>query len=135
MFNKEKKISAFKNKAHRILLELNYRQMKTNAYVKETITILVGKYELLLTTIKRSKLSYYGHLCRHDSLSKTSMQGRVEDTRVRGRPKKDWMVNIIQWTDKTVGELVKKVKDRNGWRRFVVVVLDMIPPTMHELRD
>ena len=109
--------------------------MKTNAYVKETITILVGKYEPLLTTIKRRKLSYYRHLCRHDSLSKTIMQGRVEGTRVRGRPKKDWMVNIIQWTDKTVGELVEKVKDRNGSRRFVIVVLEMIHPTMHASRD
>ena len=126
MLNEEKKISAFENKSHRRLLEINYRQMKTTAYVKETITILVGKYEPLLTTIKRRKLSYYGHLCRHDSLSKTIMQGRVEGTRVRGRPKKDWMANIIQWTDKTVGELLEKVKDRNYWRRFVVVVLEMI---------
>ena len=38
------------------------------------------------------------------------------------------MSNIIQWTDKTVGELLEKVKDRNGWRRVVVVVLEMIPP-------
>ena len=63
MLNEEKKISAFENKAHRRLLEINYRQRKTNAYVKEIITILVGKYEPLLTTIKRKKLSYYGHLC------------------------------------------------------------------------
>ena len=134
MLIEEKKISAFENKAHRRLLEINYRQKKTNAYVKEIITILVGKYEPLLNTIKRRKLSYYGHLCRHDSLSKTIMQGMVEGTRVRGRPKKDWMANIIQWTDKTVGELLGKVKDRNGWRRCVVVVLDMIPPTVHASR-
>ena len=63
------------------------------------------------------------------------MQGRVEGTRVRGRPKKYWMANIIQWTDKTVGELLDKVKDRNGWRIFVVVVLEMITHTMHALRD
>ena len=109
--------------------------MKTNAYVKETITILVGKYEPLLTSIKRRKLSYYGHLCRHDSFSKTIVQDRVEGTRVRGRPKKDWMANIIQWTDKAVCELLENVKDRNGWRRFVVIVLKMIHPTMHASRD
>ena len=62
MLNEEKKISAFENKAHRILLEINYRQRKTNAYVKETITKLVGKDEPLITTIKRRKLSYYKHL-------------------------------------------------------------------------
>ena len=63
------------------------------------------------------------------------MQVRVEGTRVIGRPKKDWIANIIQWTDKTLSELLEKVKDRNGWRRFVVVVLEMIPPSMHASRD
>ena len=124
MLNEEKKISAFENKAHRILLEINYRQRKTNAYVKEIITILVGKYEPLLTTIvyiTRRKLSYYGHLCRHYCLSKTIMQGRVEGTRVIGRPKKDLMANIILWTGKTVGELLEKVKDRNGWRDLLLL--------------
>ena len=58
------------------------------------------------------------------------MQNRVEVTRVIGRPHKDWLANIIQWTDKTVGELLEKVKDINGWIIFVVVVLEMIPPTM-----
>ena len=54
MFNEEKKISEFENKAlYRRLLEINYRQRKTNAYVKEPITILVSKYEPLLTTIKK----------------------------------------------------------------------------------
>ena len=38
MLNEEKKISAFENKAHRRLLEINYCQRKTNVYVKETIT-------------------------------------------------------------------------------------------------
>ena len=53
------------------------------------------------------------------------MQARVEDTRDRGRPKKDWMANIIQWTDKTVGELLENVNYRNGWKRFVIVVIEM----------
>ena len=89
MLNEEKKISAFENKSHRRLVEINYRQRKTNAYVKETIIKLVGKYEPLLTTIKRRKLLYYGHICRHDSMSTNIMQGRVEGTRDRGRPNKD----------------------------------------------
>ena len=94
MSNEEKRISAFENKAHRRLLEINYRHMKTNQYVNETIIQLVGKFEPLLTTIKRRKMSYYGHICRHNSLANTIMQGKVEGARSRGRPKKDWMSNI-----------------------------------------
>ena len=74
MSDEEKRISAFENKAHRRLLEINYRHMKTNQYVNETIIKLVGKFEPLLTTIKRRKMSYYGHICRHNSLANTIMQ-------------------------------------------------------------
>ena len=90
MLNEENKISAFENKSHRRLVEINYRQRKTNAYVKETIIKIVGKYEPLLTTIKRRKLLYYGHICRHDMMSTTIMQGRVEGTRdTKSIPNKD----------------------------------------------
>ena len=78
MSNEEKGIIAFENKAHRRILEFNYRQMKTNKYVNETIIKLVGKFEPLLSTIKRRKMSYYGHICRINSMAKTIMQGKVE---------------------------------------------------------
>ena len=63
MSNEEKRIIAFENKARRRLLEINYRQMKTNKFVNETIIKLVGKFESLLSTIKRRKMSYYEHIC------------------------------------------------------------------------
>ena len=45
MSNEEKRISAFENKVHRRLLEINYLHMKTNQYVNETIIKLVGKWD------------------------------------------------------------------------------------------
>ena len=42
------------------LLEINYRHMKTNQYVNETIIKLVGKFEPLLTTIKEGKCHTMG---------------------------------------------------------------------------
>ena len=78
MSNKEKRIIAFENKAHRRLLEINYQQMKTNKYVNEAIIKLVGKFEPLISTIKRRKMSYYGHIYRHNSMTKTIMQVKVE---------------------------------------------------------
>ena len=73
---------------------------------------MVGKFEPLLTTIKRRKMSYYGHICRHNSLANTIMQGQVEGARSRGRPKKDWMSNITLWTNKSLDELLEKTRDR-----------------------
>ena len=40
------------------------------------------------------RLSYFGHIMgRQDSMAKTIMLGKVEDSRKRGRP------NNIRWTD------------------------------------
>ena len=47
-------------------------------------------------------------------------------TRDRGRPKKDWMANIIQWTDETVSELLEKVKDSKGWIKCVIGVVVVV---------
>ena len=45
-FKEEKMITAFENKAHRRLLEIIYRLMKTNRYVNDIILKLVGKSNL-----------------------------------------------------------------------------------------
>ena len=37
MSNEEKRSTSFENKAHRRLLEINYRQMKMNKYVNDII--------------------------------------------------------------------------------------------------
>ena len=138
MSNEENRIIEFENKTHRRLLEINYRQMKTNKYVNETIIKLVGKFEPLMSTIKRSKMSYYGHISRHYSMAKTIMQGKVEGSRIsskKGRSKKDWMSNITTWTKKKIDELLILTKDIDGWRKCTIIASKMIPPTMHALRD
>ncbi len=80
-------------------------------------------------------MSYYGHTCRHNSMAKTILQGKVEGSRIRGRPKKDWMSNITDWTNKKINKLLFLAKDRDGWRKIVITASKMIPPTMHASRD
>ncbi|KAL8567715.1 hypothetical protein ACOMHN_009023 [Nucella lapillus] len=46
---------------------------------------LQGKQEPLLSVVKRRKLTWFGHVNRHDSLAKTILQGTVEGGRRRGR--------------------------------------------------
>ena len=74
---------------------------------------MVGKFEAILPTIKIRKMSY-GHICRHNSMAKTIMQGKVEGSRIRGRPKKDLMSNIT--TKKNIDELLLLTKDRDEWK-------------------
>ena len=64
--------------------------MKTYNYVKETLIQLIRKYKPLMAIIKRRKMSYYGHICRHKTMTKTIIQGKVERTRAIGRTKKEY---------------------------------------------
>ena len=65
----------------RKLLRISYTEHKTNDYVKMQITLKVGPQEPLLATVKRRKLAWFGHVNRHESLSKTILQGTVEGER------------------------------------------------------
>ena len=81
----QKKLQVFENKSHRKLLGIKYQGKKMNVYVKENMIAIIGKYDPLLHMIKRRK--WYGHISKHDGLSKTIMQGIVEGARNQGRPK------------------------------------------------
>ena len=89
----ERRIQTFENKCLRKLLRITYMEHKTNEYVHNKIKILVGPQETLLTTVKRRKLQWFGHVTRHDTLSKTILQGTLEGGRRRGRPRKSWTDN------------------------------------------
>ncbi|GFS04386.1 LINE-1 reverse transcriptase-like protein [Elysia marginata] len=84
----ERRIQAFENNCLRKLLRISYKDHVTNESVSELVVAYVGPQEPLLATVKRRKLAWFGHVTRHDSLSKTILQGTVEGKRRRGRQKK-----------------------------------------------
>ena len=47
---------------------VSYREHNANEYVWQQVNILAGRQELLLSTPKRRKLSWFGHVYRHDML-------------------------------------------------------------------
>ena len=51
------------------------------SHVKARIGNAIGPYEDLLTTVKRRKLKWYGHVTRSSGLAKTILQGTVEGGR------------------------------------------------------
>ena len=59
--------------------------------VRSEINFLVSPQEPPLATVKRRKLAWFGHVTRNDSLSKTILQGTLEDGQRRGRQRKCWM--------------------------------------------
>ena len=112
----EKKIQSFEMKCMRKLLNISYRDHKTNDFVRMKINNLVGPQEPLLATVKRRKLVWFGHVTRHDSISKTIMQGTVRGSRRQGRQRKSWLDNIKEWSGLTVQELLSLAGNRTSWR-------------------
>ncbi|KAK2174777.1 hypothetical protein NP493_778g04017 [Ridgeia piscesae] len=77
-------------------------------------------HEDLLTTVKRRKLKWYGHITRSSGFAKTILQGTVQGGRRRGRQKKRWEDNIPEWTGMTQGDAMRKTERREEWRELVV---------------
>ena len=73
---------------------ISYLEHETNDLVRSMINLLAGPQEPLLATVKRRKLAWFGHVTRNDSLSKTILQGTLEDGQRRGRQRKCWMDNV-----------------------------------------
>ena len=63
----------------RKLLGISYRDHITNEEVKARTGNAIGPYEDLLTTVKRRKLKWYGHVTRSSGLAKTIIQGIAQE--------------------------------------------------------
>ena len=45
------------------------------------------------------------------------MQGFVEGNRRQGRPRTNWMSNIIESTKSDIGDLLENTLDREKWKK------------------
>ena len=70
------------------LLRISFLEDKTNDWVRNKINFLAGPQEPFLAIVKRRELAWFGHFTRHDSLSRTILQGTLESGRRRGQQRK-----------------------------------------------
>ncbi|GFS04903.1 endonuclease-reverse transcriptase [Elysia marginata] len=70
----------------------------------------------LLRSIKKKKLSYFGHIKSHESLQKLILEGKVDGSRGRGRRRKSWTTNIAEMTNLRENAAAKAAMEREGWR-------------------
>ena len=110
----QRKIQAVEMRCFRRLLGISYKDHITNEEVRRKITQNVKHYEDLLTTVKKRKLKWYGHVTRASGLIKT-FRGK----RRRGRQRKKWADNITEWTGKDFATTQALAHDRKGWRKLV----------------
>ena len=65
----------------------------------------------------RRKLSWFSHVCRHDTLPKIILQGTVDSSRRRrtGRQRKLWRDNIKELTGLSLASLLHIPDDMSRW--------------------
>ena len=73
---------------------ISYRGYVTNEEVRNTIRHAIGLYEDRITTVRKRKLRWYGHITRKTGLAKMILQGTVQGGRRKGRQK--WEYNILE---------------------------------------
>ena len=82
--------SARRKKEKKQLLHI-YSEHKASDWVQNKINCLVGPQERLLSTVKRQKLAWFGHVTCLDSLSKTILQGTLEGRQFCCLQRKCWI--------------------------------------------
>ena len=71
----QKRIQAMEMRCFRKILRISYKDHVTNEAVRNKIKQAIGPYDDLLTTVKKRKLKWYGHVS--SGLAKTILQGTV----------------------------------------------------------
>ena len=80
------------------------------------------------------KMTKFGHITRHDSMSKTIIQCYLEGNRKRGRPKKYWLNDIFEYSNLPLQQILVIAKDRYKWKKLIKT-LSCSPPTIPASRD
>jgi|SRR6218665_467163 len=65
----------------------------------------------------------FGHICRmHDNRKiKELMLGRMEGTKRRGRPHREWLDDTTKWSRVSLQQLSQAAMDRRSWKSLVKV--------------
>ena len=84
----QRRIQSLEFRCFRKILGISYKDRITDEQVRKTIIKHIGSYEDLLATLKRRHVKWYGHVTRSDGLTEVILQGTVEGSRRRGRPKR-----------------------------------------------
>jgi len=101
------------------ILCISYKDHVTSEEVRAKIQQATGPHEDLLTTVKRCKLQWYGHVSHSSGLAKTFLQGTVKGGRRQGRQRKRWEDNIREWTGLEFAKSQRAVENREKWRKLV----------------
>ena len=98
-------------RCYRKILLISYKDHVTNEEVRTKIQQAIGPHEDL-TTVKRRKLQWYGHVSHSSGLAKIILQGTVKGERRQGRQRKRCEDNIREWTGLEFGKSQRAMENK-----------------------
>ena len=97
------------------MLRVSWRKHRTNKSILEELDV---EKELMAKVVKL-KLQYFGHAARGSArqLALTVLEGSTEGTRYQGKPRRQWINDIGDWTGYKYIQLKEMSVDREQWRK------------------
>ena len=103
---------------------MSYKDHITNEQVLKT----VNEKRSLLENIKCRKCAYFGHVIRGNGLQRALLEGKVDGTRKRGRPRRTWSSDVLEWLKIRYPTATRAALHRQQWHAMVAQVQqDMAP--------
>jgi hypothetical protein len=65
----------------------------------------------LFNTVRKRQMKFFGHIKRHNSILKDTLEGKIQGKRSRGRQRLKLTDNIKKWTGETLA--VNTIMSRN----------------------
>ena len=102
----------------RKMLGISWKEHRTNISILEEI----GLERELMGKLARMKLQYFGHVTwgSAGNLALTVLEGSIDGLRHQGRPKRQWMDDIEEWSGCSYIQLKEMSQDREQWRRKTI---------------
>ena len=103
-----------------------YRQMLRVSWMdresNDTVLKRAGTKRSLVDTIRKRQLRFVGHITRERGLEKLCLQGKIEGTKGRGRPRASYMDGLTLATGVDTLGIMRMADNRNGFREVVANV-------------
>jgi len=91
------------------VLGISWTEHKTNEFVLSQM----GTARELVSTVRKQKLQYFGHVIRAQNLSTHILEGRIDGKRNRGHPRRRWLDDIKDWMGRPLAECTAMARDRD----------------------
>ena len=108
----KQRLCAFEMWCYRKMMNIKWQDRVKNEEVIQRANIK----ERLFRTIKKRTLIYFGHMIRKEDLQRKLLDGKINGTKSRGRPRTMWTNNISHWSGMSYIEATRRAGNRNNWR-------------------